>query len=65
MPRNFARAAELYEVACSGGNPIACVNLAGLHRDGHGVAKDPAQARAWLRRACQLGDEAACKGAAE
>ena len=53
-------AREPCEMACEGGVGEACDNLADLYEDGLGLPQDMAQAAAYRKRACELGDRDAC-----
>jgi TPR repeat protein len=48
------------EAACAGGVGEACDNLADMHQEGLGVARDEEKARLFRKRACTLGDRDAC-----
>jgi uncharacterized protein len=56
LPRDAARAAELFERAASGGHRRAALNLGILYLRGQGVRHDLVQARAWLEKAA-AGDD--------
>lgn len=55
-----AGAALLYTKACDGGVASACVQLAFHYKNGDGVAMDRDRAKLLIKRACELGDDAAC-----
>jgi TPR repeat protein len=48
------------EKACAGGVGEACDTLADMYQDGYGAPRDLAQAAAFRKRACDLGDRDAC-----
>jgi TPR repeat protein len=56
VPRNEARAAELFERAAEKGHKRAQLNLGTLYLRGQGVPRDLIQARAWLEKAAANGD---------
>lgn len=56
VPRNDARAAELFQKAAALGHPRAQLNLGTLYFRGQGVPRDLIQARAWLEKAAAGGD---------
>jgi hypothetical protein len=59
VPRDYARAYELYLPLAKGGNPVAarCVGLMIL--TGKGTKRDPSVAKEWLSVSAQKGDETA------
>jgi uncharacterized protein len=56
VPRNEARALELFQKAAATGHTRAQINLAILYLRGQGVPRDLVQARAWLEKAATSGD---------
>jgi TPR repeat protein len=56
MPRNEARAVELFGRAAEKGHKRAQLNLGTLYLLGQGVPRDVIQARAWLEKAAANGD---------
>ena len=56
VPRNDAKAAELFEKAAKAGHRRAQLNIGILYARGQGVARDLVQARAWLEKAAAGGD---------
>ena len=48
------------EVQCTGGDFTACLALADLYEDGHGVKVSAAKAQALRARACKIGASAMC-----
>jgi len=56
VPRNEAKAVELFEKAAAAGHTRAQINLGILYLRGQGVARDLVQARAWLEKAAASGD---------
>src|SRR5262249_759271 len=56
MPRNDARAFELFAKAAALGNKRAQVNLGILYFRGQGTQRDLVQARAWLEKAAAGND---------
>ena len=60
-PRDVARAAQLYQRACDGGDLPGCVGLGQVHRAGRGgLARDPARAVVLFQRACDGGLARGC-----
>jgi TPR repeat protein len=55
-----ARAAQLEQQACEGGEPAGCANLGVRTLLGAGVFKDPKRGAALLRQACDAGEATAC-----
>nr|MDQ3032567.1 sel1 repeat family protein [Myxococcota bacterium] len=58
---DVARAAELYQRACDGGDAMGCSNLGLAYAQGTGVPLDLARAMDLLRRACEAGRATACQ----
>jgi TPR repeat protein len=56
VPRDEARAAELYRKAARAGNTLAMAGLGELYREGKGVPRDPGAARSWLEKAANGGN---------
>jgi len=56
VPRNEAKAVELFERAAAVGHARAQINLGILYLRGQGVTRDLVQARAWLEKAAASGD---------
>jgi TPR repeat protein len=63
--RDLARAHAFSESGCKGKDPLGCVNLALMHRNGDGVAKDDKRASELLHTACLLQEGRACTLLAE
>lgn len=61
LAKDYGGAAALWAKACDGKDPAACYNLAVMHREGSGIPKDESKAKKLMRRACELGEKAACK----
>lgn len=59
LDQNYYAAFDWLEKAATLNNAEAMKLLAGMYREGRGMANDPAKARAWLRRAADLGDSEA------
>jgi uncharacterized protein len=59
VAKNLARACELNQRACDGGESGACFVLGLAYEAGAGVAKDVVRARALYEKACGLGDKKA------
>ena len=57
---DHATAAALYTKACDAKLAGGCGHLALLHRDGDGVAKDPALAESMAKKECDGGDAFGC-----
>lgn len=58
--QDAAKAAELFQKACAGGDTPSCVNQGRLLADGNGVAKDEAKAAELFDKACGDGVAEAC-----
>ena len=58
--KDAAKAAQLFEKACAGGDIPGCVNQGRMHADGTGVAKDEAKASELFDKACADGSAEAC-----
>lgn len=56
LPRDEARAAQLFEKAAEKGNRRAQLNIGTMYWRGQGVPRDLVQARAWLEKAAADGD---------
>jgi len=56
MPRNDAKAVELFQRAAQAGNRRAQLDLGVLYLRGQGVTRDLQQARAWLQQAASDGN---------
>jgi len=56
VPRNEAKAVELFEKAAAAGHTRARINLGILYLRGQGVTRDLVQARAWLEKAAAGSD---------
>jgi len=61
VPRDMIKARQMLEGACDGGYAPGCFNVAIIHREGFGTARDESQAQARFRQGCQLGYQDACK----
>jgi TPR repeat protein len=55
VPRNYARALELYCAAAGQGRADAAFNIAWIYLNGRGVARDDGVGAAWLRLAAERG----------
>ncbi len=60
VPKDLARAAELYRMGCNGGDGRGCGNLGVLYDLGSGVPADVDQALVQYRRGCRVADGASC-----
>lgn len=61
LPKDYARAAALYEQICNNGLlPVACFNLGAMYESGRGVPKDVPRAITLYQRACTNGDSQGC-----
>lgn len=60
-PAPLRKAGALFAMACSKGHAKACFNYAVMLYQGKGLPRDPQKAQKIMHRACQLGDEQACK----
>lgn len=56
VPRDAARAVDLYRRAAEGGSVLAAFNLAQAYRKGDGTATDPAEAARWYAYGAKRGD---------
>ncbi len=56
VPRDMARALDLYQRAATRGSVFAAYNLGQMHRKGEGVGADPAEAARWYGMAAKRGD---------
>jgi TPR repeat protein len=61
--KDFARARELYDQACKGGNTTGCFNAGFMYRNGVGGALDQKRARMLFDQACEDGVATACYSA--
>ena len=62
LPKDLARAAELYKKACDGGNATGCYNLGVYYENGAGgLPKDLGQAAELFKKACDQNDQFACE----
>jgi TPR repeat protein len=59
-PKDEARAAKLYELACDMKDPSACVFAGQMHEFEHGVVKDDTKAARFYERACDRQWPAGC-----
>ena len=57
------KAANYYYKACTGGDAVACANLAMAYDNGQGVKEDKVQAAQLYEVACQGGDSLGCTNA--
>ncbi len=65
---NPERARDYYEVACGWRRPSGCAHLSVMYREGRGVPRDLAKAKAFLRLAsrweggygCEIGEDGCC-----
>jgi TPR repeat protein len=64
VTRNYDRAFELLQWACTRADGEACAGLATLYARGHGAPPDMVQSESLFRRACDLGDNRGCSGLA-
>ena len=60
VPRDHARAAQLYQQSCEGGAAAGCHNLAVMYENGDGVAQDRDKAESFHEQACDLGEASSC-----
>ncbi len=61
LAKDYGGAAELWQKSCDGKDAAGCYNLAVMCREGTAIPKDEAKAKKLMRRACELGEKAACK----
>lgn len=59
--QNHQDAYNLYKQAAQKGYSISMLNLAILYAKGKGVVKDNAKASFWIKRACNAGEQRACR----
>jgi uncharacterized protein len=64
VPQDYGKAAELFQRACDGKEPMACARLASMYLTGQGLQQDAEQARRLYQRACDTGLARACSAAA-
>lgn len=62
VPRNAARARELYQRACDGGQGAGCYYLGDIYAEGRGVVQDPQRAIELFTLGCARGSQDACGG---
>jgi TPR repeat protein len=60
VPLDLARAMDIYEKACNGGDASGCANAAVMYQRGMGVTPDETVAAQRIQRGCQLGLRSAC-----
>lgn len=60
VPRDYTRAAQIYEQACAHESAAACRELATAFDSGLGVRRDVARARSLYAQACRRGDGIGC-----
>ncbi len=65
VPKNHARAAELFVTSCNKGNALGCNNLGWLYYNGWGVQQNRAQAVVFYRKACDGGEALGCTNLAQ
>lgn len=58
---DYARAHELYELSCEGGDGEACSNWGVMFEHGLGVIEDPDRAAELYARACEAGQSTGCQ----
>jgi hypothetical protein len=61
VPRDPARAVELYRTACEAGHAESCTSLGMRHLDGQGVPRSAPTAAESFRLACAGGDDLGCR----
>jgi hypothetical protein len=61
VPRNEAKAFDLYERACAAAYVPACYRAAMFLYHGQGTRKDPMRATELFRHACRAGEASACR----
>jgi TPR repeat protein len=57
----MTKARQILEGACDAGYSPGCFNVAIMHREGFGTARDESLAQARFRQGCKLGYQDACK----
>ncbi len=62
--RDIAGALALASSACEQRNPAGCMIVAAMYDQGVGVNVDPAKVSMLIAKACELGDEGACRAKA-
>jgi serine/threonine protein kinase len=58
--KSYPEAAELFRLACNGGNAASCNRLGFMYRNGAGVAQDYSRAFALFTKGCDAGSTGAC-----
>ncbi len=58
---DHAGAMKYFQMACNAKSQLGCLGMGTLYKDGKGVAKDPAKAKALFQKACDGKVAAACK----
>jgi TPR repeat protein len=61
IPKNIAKALEIYEQAAGQGDPFATAGIAYLYEHGDGVPQDYAKAHEWYEKAAAAGNTAAMR----
>lgn len=59
VPRDYARALTLYELAGQAGNVVAMMNVAVMYDKGEGAERNPEKATQWYRMAAERGNAVA------
>ena len=57
---DYLKAAELYQLSCSGGDAVGCTNLGHMYGIGRGVEPDPLRAADLYRKGCDWGYTVGC-----
>lgn len=58
-------ALAMFGRGCTADDAEACYNLGAVHGAGLGVTQDQAEGEKWMKKACELGDQEGCQGAAQ
>lgn len=61
VPKDQAKANELYKKGCDGGSANACNNLGASYTHGTGVPKDQAKAYELIKKSCDGGSKEGCE----
>jgi len=61
IPKNPARAQELYKKACDGGDGAGCNDLGMMNWNGNGIPQGRAAAQRYLKKSCDAGFDLGCQ----
>jgi TPR repeat protein len=60
LPKDVAKASQLYKTACDGQVGTACFDLAMMNLAGPAASQDPVRAQALFKQACDAGEARGC-----